>query len=98
MACSSTCPTQDHESFGACLRSKGVGAIGYRESLGRTSEASRTTQTELDLYASAVRQGIQPASTKLQAVQDALIISDQVEAGYGVDFAQATPLGDPCGS
>lgn len=92
--CSSVCATQDHASFGECIKSKGVRAIGYRESVGRTSEAARAPEKELELYASAVRQGIEPNSTKYQDIQDALILSDHTESRFGVDFLQAAPIGD----
>lgn len=93
--CSANCPTRNCKNFGDCLRSKSVGAIGYKESKGECSGKGRiTTEMELDLYRSAVQQGIEPASTGYQAVQDSIIISNEVGAAYGVDFAQATPMGD----
>jgi hypothetical protein len=86
--CSSGCATRNHLTWGECVKSKG--AVYGNMNAGRTKAWNR----ELDLYASAVRQGIQPDGTTTQAVRQALDISDKAGAGYGVDFAQATPMGD----
>jgi hypothetical protein len=85
--CSSRCETKDHYTFGECVQSKGI-QMSCRQGNGVA------WQKELDLYASAVGQGIQPDGTTTKAVRQALDISDKAGAGYGVDFAQATPLGD----
>lgn len=85
-SCSSGCPSQDHSSYGECLRSKGVATTGL-ESTG--PGFSRTTQRawdhELSEYAAARRQGIQPATTNLRDIRSAV---DQSNA-TGVAFDAA---------
>jgi hypothetical protein len=85
--CSSRCETRDHQTFGECVRNKGVSFQGS------SLQEARKWDNELNGYASAVKQGMQPDGTTTQAVQQALDISDKAGAGYGVDFANATPLG-----
>lgn len=64
------CPTQDHRTFGECMRSKNLhlspavnGDYGTRQ---------RAWDRELDNYESAVRQGLEPAGTKQHHVDAAI--------------------------
>jgi hypothetical protein len=86
--CSSRCETRDHATFGECMKAKGTifGNVN--------ATATKNWDKELDMYASARKQGIQPDGTTKKAVQKALDFSDRAGAGYGVDFAQAPPMGD----
>ena len=86
--CSSRCETKDHATFGECIRKKGVSFQGT------SLQDARKWDNELDTYASARKQGIQPDGTTTQSVRQALDISDKAGAGYGIDFANATPMGD----
>lgn len=63
MACSSGCPTQDHETWGDCIRSKSLTLSGL-ESLGQDRTANKKLDKELSLYREARAGGVQPASTK----------------------------------
>lgn len=83
--CSSGCLTQDHSSWGECVRSKAL-RVGYCRSA--TNERNDATAEkrwtrELDYYAAARRQGIQPESTKRPAVEQALEISNRTGQAYG---------------
>lgn len=79
MACSSSCRTQDHESWGACVRAKNLRtpALGV-EMLSVQKAADKT----LDDYAKARKNGIQPASTRARDVQTAVRISDMTGTAF----------------
>ena len=87
MACASSCKEGGHRSYGACLRSKNLAAVG----LETTSPSFSTTRQkafdkELDLYGSAVAQGIQPATTKTADIRKALDASDEFNRPYRADL------------
>jgi hypothetical protein len=74
IVCASNCPTRDHKTYGECLRAKGLqlspavnDAYGTRQ---------RAWDRELDNYASAVRQGLDPVSTKQWATDKAIREAD----------------------
>lgn len=79
MACSSTCPTQDHQSFGECLRQKGI-RVAYCGIGGGDASTQKQWDRDLDAYSAARRQGIQPASTDRSSVDEAVKLSND----YGV--------------
>lgn len=83
MSCASSCKTQDHSSYGACLRSKGVAVTGLESTNPSfTREASKAWDSELDLYQSARKQGIQPASTKREHIEAAIEVSQQLQLPF----------------
>jgi hypothetical protein len=88
--CSSTCQTKSHYTFGECLKDKGIRAIGYQVSRGR-DDLNRTDR-ELSAFRDAVNQGVQPDGTTKQKVEDAMILSNEKGAAYGVDFNVATSM------
>lgn len=77
MACASTCPTQDHESYGACIRSKGI-QIGDL----MNTRIQKAGNKNLDAYANARKYGIQPKSTRPSDVQSAVQISEQTGKAF----------------
>lgn len=79
--CSTGCKTRDHSSFGQCLRSKQAGVMGL-ESTGQDITREKQWNKDLDFYSNARRQGIQPAGTSRQQVQDSLILSDQKGSAF----------------
>lgn len=82
MACATSCPSQDHETFGACLRSQRQ-MIGYANSAnGSDLSTQKRWDADLDFYKSARAQGIQPASTQRASVQRALDISNLTGKAY----------------
>ena len=86
MACTSGCPTQDHRSYGACLRSKGIATTGLESTgPGFTKERQKLWDSELNLYADARKQGIQPAGTDMASIRQALDISDATGTAYQAD-------------
>lgn len=74
--CSSGCRTQDHASYGECMRSKGAGAFGVSISKGFSADREKQWNRDLDAYSAARRQGIQPASTKRRDVDAAVAVSN----------------------
>lgn len=77
MPCTSTCRTQDHESYGACLRSKNL-QIGDLMHV----EVQKAGAKNLEAYANARKHGIQPKSTRPKDVQQAIRTSDQTGKPY----------------
>lgn len=68
--CSSACLTKDHLSWGECVRGKGLQlSPAINDSYGRRQ---KTWDKELDSYESAVRQGLEPVSTKQAAIDAAV--------------------------
>lgn len=83
MACTTACPTQDHESWGSCVRSKRL-RIGWAASAkGLDLSAEKEKDRELDSFADAVRQGINPESTRTPDIRRAVEISNQTGVAYG---------------
>jgi hypothetical protein len=82
MACSSGCPTRDHETFGACLRAKNLKHAVSVPGNNHDRSRQRAWDSELDLYRSARSQGIQPSSTKRPAIERALKISDKTGTAF----------------
>ena len=82
--CTSGCKTQDHDSYADCLMSKNAGFAGCfptRQGWDKTRE--NADKKELDSYYSAVRQGIEPISTKKKDIDAAVRLSN--EAGKAFD-------------
>lgn len=80
--CSSSCPTKDHQSFGECLRGKGL-KIGYCQSAnGHDYTTQKKWDADLAFYKSARAQGIQPSSTSREAVERAFRISEKHGKAY----------------
>ena len=79
MACSSTCRTKDHPTYGACLRAKNLRTSALD---GDTSVAQKAADKSLDDYAKARSYGIQPASTRAHDVQAAIRVSDATGSAY----------------
>lgn len=78
MACTAACPTKDHSSYGACLRSKRLSVTGLEStSPSFTRESERKWNAELDAYASARKEGLQPQGTSMTQVDAAKRAADQ---------------------
>lgn len=83
MACASSCKTQDHASYGACLRSKGLAVTGLESTNPSfTREATKAWDSDLDAYSAAVKQGIQPASTQRKHIDAAVEVSQQLQLPF----------------
>lgn len=79
MTCTSGCKTQDHASWGECLRAKNI----HTNALTLTDlDWQRRADKDLDAYAAARKQGIQPNSTRRAHVDAAIKHSDQTGKAY----------------
>jgi len=86
MACASTCKTQDHRTYGECLRAKNLRVGWSREMAGLDRGADRRNDEECELYHRARIEGIQPDGTTERKVHFAQDMSDRFGARYGEDF------------
>ena len=78
MACRTGCRTQDHPSYGACLRDAGVRVTFM-------ATPHNAWDRELNLYAHAKSQGISPDGTTTPKIQAALDESDRTGTAYSYD-------------
>lgn len=74
--CSTGCPSQDHKSWGECLRSKSLQLSPAVNDQYATRQSA--WDKELDNYESATRQGLSPAGTKQHHIDAAI---KEAEAG-----------------
>lgn len=82
--CTSSCKTQDHESYGECLQSNIPMFSGVTPSKsGYDQDKVKKDQKELDSYFAAVKQGIEPRSTRQPDIDQAVKLSN--EAGKAFD-------------
>lgn len=90
--CRKGCKTQDHASWGDCLRNAGVRTYLASPSKGLDGTTQKKWDAELELYRSARKQGVQPDGTKAHQITAALKASDAAGAAYGRDFSKADPM------
>lgn len=76
------CPCGTHATYGAHLRAKKIAVTACASAKGRDATANKRWNRELDLYASARAQGIQPDSTKTPDIRSALDHSDRLGRAY----------------
>ena len=90
MACASSCRTQDHASYGECLRSKRVATTGLESTNPSFStDRQKKWNAELDMYESARRQGIQPEGTTRPKIEKAMRISQETGQAFRADAGNA---------
>lgn len=83
MACASSCRTQDHSSYGECLRSKRVATTGLESTNPSfATDRQKKWNKELDAYESAVKQGVQPEGTTMPKIQKAMEVSEKTGVAY----------------
>lgn len=83
MACTSSCRTKDHGSYGECLRSKSLHVAYEGQTLtGIGSQEQRAADKNLEKYAKARSYGIQPKSTRPKDVNNAIRISEQTGTAF----------------
>ena len=80
--CSSNCPTQDHATYGECLRSKNIHSAWNNVARNLDGAAERKKEAELKRYREARAQGIQPKSTKMKDIIIAEKISDKTGKAF----------------
>lgn len=79
--CRSSCPTQDHASWGECARSANL-RIGYCGIGGGDATKEKQLQRELSEYRAAKAQGIQPRSTYTKDIRQAVEISNRTGVAF----------------
>lgn len=70
MSCSSSCKTRDHKTFGECLRAKSLQLSPHVNDSYSTRQ--NAWDSELNHYEKAVKNGLDPVSTKRKAVDAAI--------------------------
>lgn len=75
MACASSCTTQNHASYGQCLRSKGLAVMGL-ESTGNDYTANKKMHAENAAYKAARAEGLQPTMPTHSAIDAAKRAAD----------------------
>jgi len=90
--CRSGCRTKDHRSWGECARAAHLRVGWAAHAAGLDKTADKQFDAELAAYKSARDQGIQPASTKLESVQEAYRISEMTGTAYNAETAPPTGL------
>lgn len=92
MTCSTGCLTQDHRSYGECMRSKRQ-MVGFaRSAYGADKSKDKLHERELSLYRELRAQGIQPDGTGMAKLKFAEKMSAENGMAYGRDF-QVAPNG-----
>lgn len=85
MACRSGCVTQDHDSWGDCLRASNI-QMSTGDANGGLVDGGWTNKkwdNELKLYRDARAQGIQPEGTSTAKIRKALDVSDKTGHAFG---------------
>ena len=77
--CTSGCKTQDHASYGECLRSKRTVSKNSTQSTDRLYSMEARNAQEITEYKAARAQGIQPAGTKLGQIREAVAASNKAD-------------------
>lgn len=77
MACSTGCPTPGaHKTWGECVRDKGT-KIAYCGQGGGDATTQKRWDANLQSYRDAVRQGVQPKSTRKRDIESAIRAADK---------------------
>lgn len=82
MACTTGCPTQSCESYGACLKGKSARVAYCNSATGQDYSAQKRHDNELSAYKDARAEGIQPSGTKLHQIENAKRISDATGTAF----------------
>lgn len=91
--CSSSCKTRDHQTYGECLRDKGL-RVGYCQSAkGLDATRSKSVENELQAYRDARRQGVQPAGTTMPKIRQAMELSEKAGKAYDASTGSFTDKG-----
>lgn len=80
MTCSSGCATQNHSSWGECVRSKGLEVADVA-----AHKFNQFRNRELDNYVNARKAGLQPETVFKKDVDQAWKITDKTGTPYRAD-------------
>lgn len=82
MACSSSCFTQDHKSYGECLRSKNLKTAVSIPGKDYDRSHQPAWDKRINAYKRARSEGIQPAGTSARQIEHAVKTSDALGTAY----------------
>lgn len=85
--CSAGCATQDHATYGECIRSKSLRVAYCQSAAGLDATRQKRWDAELDSYRSAVAQGMEPDSTSGRDIHKAVEWSNSNGAAYSEEKA-----------
>lgn len=80
--CSSSCATQDHATFGECVRAKSLRVAYCQSADGKDYTKQKRWDRELNAYEDARAEGIQPSGTSMAKIQQAKDASDRMGAAF----------------
>lgn len=76
--CRSGCLTQDHASYGECLKSAGLRVAYTNSTNGYDATKQKRWDKELQDYRDARAQGIEPEGTDRRSIDEAVRMSDMI--------------------
>lgn len=82
MACTTGCPTQDCDSYAACLKGKALRVAYCNSAGGWDATQQKNWDKELSAYKDARAEGLQPSGTKMAQVESAKRISDATGSAF----------------
>lgn len=83
MACSSSCPEPgSHESWGECVRAKGLRTAVSIPGNGYDRSAQHRWDQRIDSYRKARSEGIQPMGSKRSDIETAVRMSDATGTAF----------------
>lgn len=85
MSCRTGCLTKNHESYAACLKDGAPRVLYANSAKGFDYSTEKKWNSDLDAYKAARAEGLQPASTKREAVEAARRISDTTGSAFKAD-------------
>lgn len=88
MACRTGCRTQDHATWGDCLRASNIQMNAGDAASGKAMSNAKWNG-ELDAYANARAQGIQPAGTRMGQIIEAEKASETLGRAYNAETMPA---------
>lgn len=78
MACRSGCITKNHGSYAECLQAANASVVWG-------AQVRSKTEVELQAYRDARKAGIQPAGTRMAAIDAANAVSDKYGAAFNAE-------------
>lgn len=85
MSCRTGCPTQDHASYGECLKAASIKVTYANEASRHDRSSQKRWDQELADYRAARAQGIEPAGTDRKSIDHAIAWSDKHQQAYNAD-------------
>lgn len=82
--CRSGCRTQDHESYSACLRDASPAVANSTQTRSGLYAAEAKRDIESREYRAARAQGIQPATTQLPDIRQAVAASNKADTALTI--------------